>query len=93
MPARELLSRYNDVDVVIIEGYKTEGFDNIVVARSGVDRLRGKELARPGRWPHRWPLPATKPWRSGLRRRLCDDRAININGARAICDLIQDHLA
>ena len=34
MPARELLSRYNDVDVVIIEGYKTEGFDNIVVARS-----------------------------------------------------------
>ncbi len=42
MPARELLSRYNDVDVVIIEGYKTEGFDNIVVARSGVDRLRGK---------------------------------------------------
>ena len=27
---------------MIIEGYKTEGFDNIVVARSGVDRLRGK---------------------------------------------------
>lgn len=55
MPARELLSRYNDVDVVIIEGYKTEGFDNIVVARSGVDRLRGQELARPGRRSYAGP--------------------------------------
>ena len=71
MPARELLSRYNDVDVVIIEGYKTEGFDNIVVARSGVDRLRGK---------------------SSLD--LVDGRtlALACNEARAICDLIQDHL-
>ncbi|MFQ9751254.1 MAG: molybdopterin-guanine dinucleotide biosynthesis protein B [Collinsella aerofaciens] len=68
MPARELLSRYNDVDVVIIEGYKTEGSTHRGRV-SGVD-LRGKSsldlvdghtlacLASPGA--------------SGLRRRLCD---------------------
>lgn len=47
MPARELLSRYSDVDVVIIEGYKTEGFDNIVVALRCRPSAR-QELARPG---------------------------------------------
>lgn len=36
-----LLARYTDVDVVIVEGYKTAGLPNVVVARSGVDRLRG----------------------------------------------------
>ena len=36
-----LLARYTDVDVVIVEGYKSAGLPNIVVARSGVDRLRG----------------------------------------------------
>ena len=55
MPARELLSRYNDVDVVIIEGYKE------ALARQAFD--------------------------AGFAT-----RAININDARAICDLIQDHL-
>ena len=72
MPARELLSRYNDVDVVIIEGYKTEGFDNIVVARSGVDRLRGKsslDLVD----GHTLALACNEaPGASGLRCRLCD---------------------
>lgn len=92
MPARELLSRYNDVDVVIIEGYKTEGFDNIVVARSGVDRLRGKsslDLVD----GHTLALACNE----ALARQAFDSgfatRAININDARAICDLIQDHLA
>ena len=92
MPARELLSRYNDVDVVIIEGYKTEGFDNIVVARSGVDRLRGKsslDLVD----GHTLALACNE----ALARQAFDagfaTRAININDARAICDLIQDHLA
>lgn len=92
MSARELLSRYNDVDVVIIEGYKTEGFDNIVVARSGVDRLRGKsslDLVD----GHTLALACNE----ALARQAFDagfaTRAININDARAICDLIQDHLA
>lgn len=92
MPARELLSRYNDVDVVIIEGYKTEGFDSIVVARSGVDRLRGKsslDLVD----GHTLALACNE----ALARQAFDagfaTRAININDARAICDLIQDHLA
>ena len=91
MPARELLSRYSDVDVVIIEGYKTEGFDNIVVARSGVDRLRGKsslDLVD----GHTLALACNE----ALARQAFDagfaTRAININDARAICDLIQDHL-
>ena len=91
MPARELLSRYNDVDVVIIEGYKTEGFDNIVVARSGVDRLRGKSSLDlvDGR-------TLALACNEALARQAFDagfaTRAININDARAICDLIQDHL-
>ena len=92
MPARELLSRYNDVDVVIIEGYKTEGFDNIVVARSGVDRLRGRsslDLVD----GHTLALACNE----ALARQAFDagfaTRAININDARAICDLIQDYLA
>ena len=92
MSARELLSRYNDVDVVIIEGYKTEGFDNIVVARSGVDRLRGKSSLDlvDGR-------TLALACNEALARQAFDagfaTRAININDARAICDLIQDYLA
>ena len=91
MPARELLSRYNDVDVVIIEGYKTEGFDNIVVARSGVDRLRGKSSLDlvDGR-------TLALACNEALAHQAFDagfaTRAININDARAICDLIQDRL-
>ena len=92
MTARELLSRYNDVDVVIIEGYKTEGFDNIVVARSGVDRLRGKSSLDlvDGR-------TLALACNEAMARQAFDagfaTRAININDARAICDLIQDYLA
>lgn len=92
MPARELLSRYSDVDVVIIEGYKTEGFDNIVVARSGVDRLRGKSSLDlvDGR-------TLALACNEALARQAFDagfaTRAINISDARAICDLIQDYLA
>lgn len=41
LPLDDLLARYTDVDVVIVEGYKTAGLPNVVVARSGVDRLRG----------------------------------------------------
>ncbi len=36
-----LLARYTDVDIVLVEGYKSACLPNIVVARSGVDRLRG----------------------------------------------------
>lgn len=42
-PLEELLSRYTDVDVVLVEGYKAAGLPNIVVARAGVDRLRGRD--------------------------------------------------
>lgn len=41
LPVSELLAHYTDVDVVIVEGYKTAGLPNIIVTRSGVDRLRG----------------------------------------------------
>ena len=37
-PLERMLERYTDVDVVIVEGYKTAGLPNFVVARSGVDR-------------------------------------------------------
>ena len=43
VPVIDLLAHYTDVDVVIVEGYKTAGLPNIVVTRSGVDRMRGKE--------------------------------------------------
>lgn len=42
IPLEELLKRYTDVDVVIVEGFKTAGLPNIIVARSGVDRLRNE---------------------------------------------------
>lgn len=41
VPVTDLLTHFTDVDVVIVEGYKTAGLPNIVVTRSGVDRLRG----------------------------------------------------
>ncbi|MBM6867370.1 cyclic pyranopterin monophosphate synthase MoaC [Collinsella tanakaei] len=41
VPVTDLLTHYTDVDIVIVEGYKTAGLPNIVVTRSGVDRLRG----------------------------------------------------
>ena len=43
VPVTDLLAHYTDVDVVIVEGYKTAGLPSIVVTRSGVDRLRGKD--------------------------------------------------
>lgn len=39
----EVLSHYTDVDVVIVEGYKSAGLANVIVAREGVDELRGKD--------------------------------------------------
>ena len=91
MPARELLARYTDVDVVIVEGYKTEGFDNIVVARSGVDRLRGRsslDLVDGS--------TLALACNEALVRQANDAGlevpTISINDARSICDLIQDHI-
>ena len=37
------LTRYTDVDAVIVEGYKAAGLPSIVVARSGIDRMRGRD--------------------------------------------------
>ena len=41
VPVQDLLTHYTDVDLVIVEGLKTTGIPSIVVARSGVDRIRG----------------------------------------------------
>ena len=41
VPVQDLLTHYTDVDLVIVEGLKTSGIPSIVVARSGVDRIRG----------------------------------------------------
>ena len=41
LPVEKMLARFTDVDVVIVEGYKAAGLANIVVGRSGADRLRG----------------------------------------------------
>lgn len=42
LPLDMMLDRFDDVDIVIVEGYKDEGLPNVVVARSGVDRLRAQ---------------------------------------------------
>ena len=43
VPVTDLLAHYTDVDVVIVEGYKTAGLPSIVVARSGIDRMRARD--------------------------------------------------
>ncbi len=43
VPVTDLLTHYTDVDVVIVEGYKTAGLPSIVVARSGIDRMRARD--------------------------------------------------
>lgn len=43
VPVRDLVQHYTDVDVVIVEGYKGAGLPSIVVARSGIDRMRGRD--------------------------------------------------
>ena len=91
MPARELLARYTDVDVVIVEGYKAEGFDNIVVARSGVDRLRGRsslDLVD----GHTLALACNEALVRQARDAGLEVPTVSINDYRAICDLIQDRM-
>lgn len=39
----EMLGRFTDVDIVLVEGYKNAELPNIVIARSGVDRMRGDD--------------------------------------------------
>ena len=39
----DMITRYTDVDTVIVEGYKAAGLPSIVVARSGIDRMRGRD--------------------------------------------------
>ena len=43
VPVMDMLTRYTDVDAVIVEGYKAAGLPSIVVARSGIDRMRGRD--------------------------------------------------
>lgn len=43
VPVADMLTRYTDVDIVIVEGYKAAGLPSIVVARSGIDRMRGRD--------------------------------------------------
>ncbi len=43
VPVLDMITRYTDVDTVIVEGYKAAGLPSIVVARSGIDRMRGRD--------------------------------------------------
>lgn len=43
VPVMDMITRYTDVDTVIVEGYKAAGLPSIVVARSGIDRMRGRD--------------------------------------------------
>lgn len=43
VPVLDMITRYTDVDAVIVEGYKAAGLPSIVVARSGIDRMRGRD--------------------------------------------------
>ena len=89
LPVHELLGRYTDVDVVIVEGYKTEGLTNIVVARSGVDRLRGAsslELVD----GHTLAIACNDTLGKTIR---IPTPVIDINDAPAIANIIQDHLS
>ncbi|WP_239284797.1 cyclic pyranopterin monophosphate synthase MoaC [Collinsella sp. An2] len=89
MPLGDMLARFTDVDVVIVEGYKTAGLRNIVVARSGVDRRRGAS--------------SVDLMDEGTIALACNDvvarqaprgtRVVDINDAHAVADLVREALA
>ena len=89
LPVEEMLARYTDVDVVIVEGYKAAGLPNIVVARSGVDRMRGKSSAE--------LVDERTIALAGndvvARQAPHGTRTIDINDARAVADAVLDHLS
>ena len=88
VPVHDLLARYTDVDVVIVEGYKTAGLSNIVVARSGVDRLRGAsslDLVD----EHTLGIACNDTLAKTIRLPL---PVLDINDAPAIADLVEGQL-
>ena len=88
---RDVLAHYTDVDVVIVEGYKAAGLANVIVAREGVDELRGKNSldlvgARTLAIACDERL-ARKAQRAGVAAEI-----ININDAGAVARLIERQL-
>ena len=87
LPLDMMLDRFDDVDIVIVEGYKDEGLPNVVVARSGVDRLRAQSSLE---------LVA-----EGTLAVACNDAlasrigglavAVDINDAGAVADVVLDY--
>lgn len=88
-PLERMLERYTDVDVVIVEGYKTAGLPNFVVARSGVDR-RHRASSVDLVDEHTIALACNDV----VARQAADSvRTVDINDARAVADLVREALS
>ena len=84
-----MLERYTDVDVVIVEGYKTAGLPNFVVARSGVDR-RHRASSVDLVDEHTIALACNDV----VARQAADSvRTVDIDDARAVADLVREALS
>ncbi|MDY2777250.1 MAG: cyclic pyranopterin monophosphate synthase MoaC [Collinsella sp.] len=87
LPLDVLLDRFDDVDIVIVEGYKAAGLPNVVVARSGVDRLRGQsslELVSDATIA----IACNDALASHIR---LDVDVVDINDARSVADAVWAH--
>ena len=87
LPLDVLLDRFVDVDIVIVEGYKAAGLANVVVARSGVDRLRGQsslDLVGKGTLA----LACNDALANRVR---LDQPVVDINDAGAVADVVEAH--
>ena len=87
LPLDVLLDRFVDVDIVIVEGYKAAGLANVVVARSGVDRLRGQsslDLVGEGTLA----LACNDALANRVR---LDQPVVDINDAGAVADVVEAH--
>ena len=87
LPLDVLLDRFVDVDIVIVEGYKAAGLANVVVARSGVDRLRGQsslDLVGEGTLA----LACNDALANRVR---LDEPVVDINDAGAVADVVEAH--
>lgn len=87
----EVLAHYTDVDVVIVEGYKSAGLTNIIVAREGVDELRGKnslDLVN----ERTLALACDERLARKAQQGQCPALTVSINDATAIANLIEQQL-
>ena len=86
-----MLAHYTDVDVVIVEGYKSAGLTNIIVAREGVDELRGKnslDLIN----ERTLALACDERLARKAQQDQCPALTVSINDATAIANLIEQQL-